>query len=151
VCLALLACQQPVIGERVDRDAVSEGPAIVIEDASFDLHGHPVATFSVTMDGVPLLLDGVLALAPRFTFATLTSHPVDGLRAWKSQVLVGTIVPKVRPSGPGTPDPEVLTSVAQPGAETPSAFVDLGGGRYRYVFRTALSGFDPDETQRVGV
>ncbi len=151
MCLALLACQQPVIGERVDRDAVSDGPAIVIEDASFDLHGHPVATFSVTMDGVPLLLDGVLALAPRFTFATLTSHPVDGLRAWKSQVLVGTIVPKVRPSGPGTPDPEVLTSVAQPGAETPSTLVELGGGRYRYVFRTALSGFDPDETQRVGV
>jgi hypothetical protein len=61
----------------------------VIEEAQVDLHGHVIATFSVTQDEVPFALSEVTALDPRFTLATLSAHPVDGLRAWKSQLLNG--------------------------------------------------------------
>jgi len=150
LCLATMACEQPTIGERVNGASVSDGPAIVIEDGSLDLHGHAVATFSVTKDDLPLALDEVTALAPRFTLATLTSHPEDGLRAWRSEILNGTTIAKLRPSGPATLDADVLTSVQQPGAETPTSLVELGGGRYRYVFATVLPSFNPDETIRIG-
>ncbi len=151
LCVALLACQQPVVGERVTGPAPSEGPSIVIDEAWIDLHGHVVATFTVTNDEVPLGVDDVTALEPRFTLATLSAHPVDGIPSWKSQLLTGPqVAARVPPGGPGTPDPDVLTSVRQPGFETPTSLIDLGGGRFRYVFAIALSDFDPDETIRVG-
>jgi OmcA/MtrC family decaheme c-type cytochrome len=124
----------------------------VLESASLDLDDHVTATFTASRDGVPLAVDAMTALSPRFTLATLTAHPVDGLREWKSQLLTGSqTAAKLPPTGPGTPDPEILTSARQPGYETPASFVDLGGGRYRYVFANALVGFDPDETVRVGM
>jgi OmcA/MtrC family decaheme c-type cytochrome len=151
LCLAAVACEQPVVGARVAALAPGEGPRIAIEDAQLDLHGHVVATIQVTQDDVPLLLSEVQALDPRFTLATLTAHPVDGLRAWKSQILNGPQVAASLPtSGPGTPSAGVLTGVRQPGAETPAALLDLGDGRFRYVFVTAVTSFDPDETLRVG-
>jgi hypothetical protein len=83
----------------------------------------------------------VTALVPRFTLATLKVHPVDRLPAWKSQLLTGAqVAARLPPAGPGTPDPDVITSARQPGYETPASFVDLGGGRYRYVFANALTG-----------
>ena len=151
LCLAALACQQPAVGTRAEAAAPTEGPRIVIEHALPDLHGHVVATFSVSQDDVPLLRADVEALDPRFTLATLSAHPVDGLRAWKSQLLNGPqVAVALPPSGPGTPAALVLANVRQPGAETPASLVDLGDGRFRYVFTTALTAFDPDETIRVG-
>lgn len=153
LCLSAVACQQPAVGAHVtDGAAQSTGPSIVLEDAWLDLHGHVVATFSVMQDDLPLSLDDVNALAPRFTLATLTDQPVDGFRAWKSLLLTGSqVAAKLPPGGPGTPDPEILTSARQPGSEAPASFIDLGNGRYRYVFADALTGVDPDETIRVGV
>jgi OmcA/MtrC family decaheme c-type cytochrome len=152
LCLAAAACQQPVVGAKALGAAPSEGPRIVIEDAFVDLHGHVVTTFSVSQDEVPLSLAEVNGLSPRFTVATLSAHPVDGLRAWKSQLLTGSqTAPSLPPSGPGTPPGLVITGARQPGSETPATLVDLGDGRYRYVFLNALAAFDPDETVRVGV
>ncbi len=152
LCLSAVACQQPAIGAHVtDSAAQSAGPSIVLEEAWLDLHGHVVATFAVTQDDLPLSLEDVKALAPRFTLATLTQHPLDGLPEWKSQLLTGSQVATNLPTGGPGSDPEILTSARQPGSETPASFVDLGNGRYRYVFANALSGLDPDETVRVGV
>jgi OmcA/MtrC family decaheme c-type cytochrome len=150
--LALVACQVPEVGDRTSGAATSRGPRIAIEEASVDLHGHVVATFTVSERDLPIGIDEVFALAPRFTLATLKDHPVDGLRAWESQLLTGAqVAARLPPAGPGTPDPEILTSVRQPGYEIPAALVDLGSGRYRYVFAIASSPVDPDETIRVGV
>jgi OmcA/MtrC family decaheme c-type cytochrome len=152
VVLGAIACQQPTVGERTSSALPTEGPKIALEDGSVDLHGRVVATFSLSQDGIPLALDEVKALDPRFTLATLSGHPVDQLRAWKSQLLTGTTVKYLAPSGPGTPQGNVLTNVKQPSYEKPgSALIDLGGGRYRYVFANPLSSFDPDETVRIGL
>jgi OmcA/MtrC family decaheme c-type cytochrome len=152
LCLSVVACREPQVGEGKDAGTTFVGTRILLEDAWLDLHGHVVATFSVTDDALPLSLDEVTALRPRFTLATLSENPVDGLRAWRSRLLTGSqVAARLPPAGPGTPDPDVLTSARQPGAETPAAFVDLGGGRFRYVFAGALSPLDPDETIRVGV
>jgi OmcA/MtrC family decaheme c-type cytochrome len=155
LALALMiagACREPTVGEREGGRAPAPGPRIVLEDAWLDLHGHVVVTFAATDDEVPLPLDDVMALEPRFTLATLTAHPVDGIPSWKSQLLTGAqVAPKLPPGGPGTPGPQLLTSVRQPGWEAPASLIDLGGGRYRYVFEDALADFDAGETVRVGV
>ncbi len=152
LCLSGLACQLPTVGERNTGTARGVGTTVVIESASLDLHDHVVATFTATRDGAPLAIDAVTALSPRFTLATLTAHPVDNLREWKSQLLTGSqTAAKLPAGGPGTPDPEILTSARQPGSETPASFVELGDGRFRYVFASALVGYDPDETVRVGM
>ncbi len=152
LCVSLIGCQQPDVGDRATAVAASEGPRIALEDAWLDLHDHPVATFSVTLDGLPLRLDEVKALDPRFTLATLSAHPVDGLSAWRSQLLTGTqTAAQLPPSGPGTPPGAVLSAARQPGSETPATLLDLGGGRFRYVFTGPISPLDPDETVRVGV
>lgn len=122
-----------------------------IEDATVDVHGHVVATFTVSEDELPLDAGAVLGLSPRFTLATLDAHPVDGLRAWRSQLLTGATISALPPSGPGTPDPLVLTTVQQPGTEAPAALTELGDGRLRYTFAAALEAFDPDDTLRVGL
>ncbi|HEX9240999.1 MAG TPA: hypothetical protein VF875_01020 [Anaeromyxobacter sp.] len=151
VLLGAAACQQPTVGDRVTSAAESEGPAMVLEDGSLDLHGRVVATFSVSQDGVPLALDEVKALAPRFTLARLTDHRSgDGQRAWESLLLTGAHVASVvQPGGPD--DPTYLTSVRQPGHEEGTDLVDLGGGRFRYVFSQPLGSFVPTETIRIGV
>ena len=155
ICLVPVGCQQPTVGARATAAAPSEGQRIVLEDARLDLATppHVVATFSVTVDGAPLALAEAKALDPRFTLATLTSHPVDGLRAWKSQLLTGSqTAASLPPSGPGTDPALVVTSARQPGSETPASLTDLGGGRFQYVFATPLpTDFSPDETVRVGV
>jgi OmcA/MtrC family decaheme c-type cytochrome len=152
LCVAGVACQQPVVGKKIAAEAPSDGPRILIEDAWVDLYGHAVATFTVTQDDSPLLLEEVNVLAPRFTLATLSTHPVDGLPAWKSALLTGAqTAAALPPSGPGTPGPLVVAAAQQPGSETPASFVDLGAGRFRYVFASALPAFDPSETVRVGV
>jgi OmcA/MtrC family decaheme c-type cytochrome len=152
LCLAAAACQDPVVGPRTVTPAPTEGPKIELEDGQADLTGHVVATFSVTQDGIPLSLAEVAALDPRFTLATLSVHPVDGIPAWRSQILTGTTVPNLAPSGPGTPASAVLTNVKQPRYEKGAAsLVDLGGGRFRYALTHAISPFDPAQTVRVGV
>jgi OmcA/MtrC family decaheme c-type cytochrome len=151
--LTLQACQQqPAVGARSTPVGPSEGPRIVIENARLDLFDHVVATFSVTQDGAPLGLSDVTTLGPRFTLATLSKHPVDGLLEWKSQLLTGSqTAAALPPSGPGTPPSLVIVKAKQPGSETPASFVDLGDGRYEYVFANALTAYDPAETVRVGV
>ena len=155
LCLAAAGCQSPSVGVRATTAAPSEGPRIVLQDASADLHGHVVATFAVTQDDAPLALAEVRALDPRFTLATLTAHPVDGLRAWKSQLLTGSqTAASLPPSGPGTDPSFVVTNARQPGSETPAVLVDLGGGQFRYVFANPLSAdvlADPTVTIRTGV
>jgi OmcA/MtrC family decaheme c-type cytochrome len=152
LCLSVAACQQPSVGPRNTGATVSAGPKIVLEEARLDLHGHVVATFAVTQADVPISRDELEGLEPRFTLATLADHPVDRLREWKSLLLTGEqIATRLPPSGPGTPDPEILTSARQPGSEASGSFVDLGGGRYRYVFKDALSSVGADDTIRVGV
>jgi OmcA/MtrC family decaheme c-type cytochrome len=149
--LVALACQEPIVGERDAGAVASAGPKLTIDDATLDLHGHVVATFTVTQRDAPLGVEAVTTLEPRFTLATLTDHPVDGLRTWKSQLLTGRqVAARLPPAGPGTPDPDVVTSARQPGSETPQSIVELGVGRYRYVFANALTGLDADETIRVG-
>jgi len=150
LCLAAPACQRPSVGERV-AVAADVGPSIVLEDAWLDLYGHVVATFTASQEGLPLALEEVKALAPRFTLATLADHPVDGFREWRSELLTGSqVAPKLPTGGPGS-DPEILTSARQPGYETTGTFVDLGDGHIRYVFASALTTFDPRGTVRVGV
>jgi OmcA/MtrC family decaheme c-type cytochrome len=147
--LASVACQQPTVGERAAAAAPSEGPKIVIEKGELDLHGHVVATFSVNQDQIPLVLDEVMGLEPRFTLAKLTDHPADGQRTWESLLLTGAhVVPVLQPGGPD--DPDVLTNVRQPGYEE-GPLIDLGGGSYRYLFQQSVTGFVPDETIRIGV
>ena len=88
-----IGCEAPKVGERVTTGAVEgPGPAVVLEEAALDLHGHAVATFRVTQGDRPLALDEALALAPRFTLATLRAHPVDGYPAWESLLLTGAPV-----------------------------------------------------------
>ena len=155
LCLAALGCQQPTVGARASAAAPGEGPRIVIEGARLDVNDppHVVATFSVTRDAVPVTLADARALDPRFTLATLSAHPVDRLRAWRSQLLNGSqTAASLLPSGPGTDPSLVVTSARQPGSETPAsaALTEIGGGRFQYVFATPLSGFLPSETIRVG-
>jgi OmcA/MtrC family decaheme c-type cytochrome len=152
LCLALLACQQPEVGERAQEALEPGGSKIEIEEAWIDLHGHVVATFTVSERDIPLSHEEVMALGPRFTLATLKTHPVDGFPAWKSQLLTGKqVAAKLPPGGPGTPAALVLTNARQPGFEAPSSLVDLGAGRFRYVFQNALTEFVPEEVVRVGV
>jgi OmcA/MtrC family decaheme c-type cytochrome len=147
---ALAGCRAPVVGERAGGTATVRGPRVAIEDAWLDLHGHVVATLSVTDDEVPLSLDEVTALGPRFTLARLADHPADGLPAWESLLATGKrVVPALRPGGPD--DPDVRADVRQPGYESPASLEDLGGGRFRYVLSAAVPAPDPDETLRVGV
>jgi len=146
---ASAACQQPSVGERLSGATFTEGPKLAVEEVWIDLHGHAVATFSLAQDEVPLTLEEVTALAPRFTLAKLTDHPADGQRAWESLILTGAqVAPTLQPGGPD--DPEVLTSVRQPGSETGSLLA-LGEGRFRYVFANAVTGFDANDTLRVGM
>lgn len=152
LCLSVAGCERPEVGARAIAAAPSEGPRVVIEDAVPDVQGHVIVTFSVVQDDLPLSLAEVTALGPRFTLATLGFHPVDGLRAWRSQLLTGSqTAASLPPSGPGTPAGLVVTGARQPGGETPAALLDLGDGRFRYTFTKALSGFDPDDTVRVGL
>ncbi len=148
LCLSGPGCQQPAVGDRAS-GAWAAGPRIELEEAWLDLYGHPVATFTVAADDLPLSLDEVTALAPRFTLATLTTHPVDGLSEWRSELLTGVqTAPRLPTAGPW--DPDAISSARQPGSETPASLVDLGGGRFRYVFAKALTTFDPDDTMRIG-
>jgi OmcA/MtrC family decaheme c-type cytochrome len=149
--LCLCACAEPEVGARVAMTTPSEGPRIVVEDATVNLHGHVVVTFVVTQDDLPLSLADVTALAPRFTLATLSTHPVDGLPAWTSQLLTGSqTATSLPPAGPGTPAALVVAGARQPGAESGAAFDEIGPGRFRYVFQATLAA-DPDDTVRVGV
>lgn len=153
LCLGTAACQQPKVGARVTAATAPEGARIVIEDARVDLDTppHVVVTFAVTQDQVPVSLEDVPVLDPRFTLAALSAHPVDGLRAWRSQILNGSqTAASLPPAGPGTDPSLVVTSARQPGSETPSIITDLGGGRFQYVFVTPLSGVSAAETVRVG-
>jgi OmcA/MtrC family decaheme c-type cytochrome len=154
LCVSLFACRQPLVGERMG-EATATGTRIALEDASLDLFGserHVVATFTVTYDDVPLRADEVLALAPRFTLAILRENPVDGFPAWESRLLTGAQVAKrLPPGGPGTPAALVLTNARQPGSEAAAALVDLGGGRFKYVFADPLTDFLAQDVLRVGV
>jgi OmcA/MtrC family decaheme c-type cytochrome len=152
LCLTLVACEPPEIGARTQGAVEPLGTKIEIVDAWVDLHGHVVATFTVSDEDLPVGLAEVLALRPLFALATLKDHPVDGLRAWKSELLTGRqVAPQLPPGGPGTPPGAVLTNARQPGYEEAASLVDLGDGRFRYVFENALAEFDPTETVRVGV
>jgi OmcA/MtrC family decaheme c-type cytochrome len=152
------------VGEKVTAAAESDGPTIVLEDGELDLHGHVVATFTVTQDGLPLALAEVKALVPRFTLARLTDHASgDGQRGWESLLLTGPAYPPFLPSfrlgDPNDPnDTNVVALARAPGSEPVAgadpdalALVDLGGGQFRYVFSQPLATFVPSETIRIGV
>ncbi len=151
LCLVASGCEQPSVGARSGAPAPTEGPRIAIDDATVDLHGHVVVTFSASEEGLPLALAEVTALAPRFTLATLGVHPLDGFPAWKSELLTGSAISSLPLSSPATPEVLPLSNVKQPGSESSGQLVGLGGGRFRYVFANALVGLDADATVRVGM
>jgi OmcA/MtrC family decaheme c-type cytochrome len=154
VASCIAACQQPQVGSRAATATASEGQRVAIEDASVDVHDRVVVTFRATQDGAPLGGDGVLALAPRFTLASLDDHPADGYRAWRSELLTGPqLIPTLPLGSPSDPTPLFLTSVMQPGSEAAAALTSLGDGRFRYTLATPLADLASrsDHTFRVGL
>jgi len=111
-----------------------------------------VVALTLSQGGVPLSRDAALALRPGFTLAAVSTHPVDGLAAWKSLLLTGgQTAAQLPPSGPGTPPGLVVPNARQPGSESSGTF-DGADGAFTYVFASALpAGFSPAETLRVGV
>jgi len=114
--------------------------------------GHVWAEMQVTKDDLPLDGAALAELRPAFTLAGLAREPVSDLPAWRSYLPLGRQrIARLPVAGPGTPDAAVLLDVRQPGAEEAQP-EDLGGGRFRHVFATALpAGFSINETLRVGV
>lgn len=147
-----LACKRPIVGDPTKSAQVAGGPQIAISDASIGGDGHLAVSFKLTQGGTPLSLAAAAALKPAFTLAALSTHPVDGLAAWKSLLLTGAqVAPSLPPGGPGTPAAAVITNARQPGSER-NGTLDGADGSFRYVFANALPpDFDPSETLRVGV
>jgi OmcA/MtrC family decaheme c-type cytochrome len=144
-------CKRPAVGAGASSATVA-GPEVSITSSSVDGTGHVVVGLTITAGGAPLSREAALALAPTFTLAAVSTHPVDGLSAWKSLLLTGKqTVPALPPSGPGTPPAAVIANAQQPGSEKNGTFSG-GDGEFTYVFANAVPGsFDPAETLRVGV
>jgi OmcA/MtrC family decaheme c-type cytochrome len=151
-CSVLAGCKQPVVGA-AQQSAQVGGPAVEISGASVDPTGHVVVSLRVTNGGIPVATrEEVAALAPTFTLAALSTHPVDGLASWKSLLLTGwQVAPTLPPGGPGTPPEKVLVDARQPGYENAGALTGADGA-FTYVFANAVPvGLSPTETLRVGV
>ncbi len=146
------ACSAPVVGP-VQSAQSAGGVAVEITGASVDGTGHLHVALRMTDGGVPIATrDAAAALAPTFTLAAVSVHPVDGGSAWKSLLLTGRQTsPQLPPGGPGTPPAQVLANVRQPGAESDGT-LEGADGTFTYVFASSLpAGFDDQETLRVGV
>jgi OmcA/MtrC family decaheme c-type cytochrome len=141
----------PRVGPPVGTAPPPAGLVVELVDAGVQ-DEHVWAELVVTKDDLPL--DGVALaeLRPAFTLAGLGREPVSDLPAWRSYLPLGPQrIARLPVAGPGTPVADVLVDVRQPGAEE-ALPEDLGGGRFRYQFTTALpAGFSPAETLRVGV
>jgi len=147
-------CTGPEVGTEVVGAAPSTGYRITLEAATLDAaEAHAVVTFSLTLDGAPGTPDDVANARPAFTLAGLLTDPVSGLATWQSYLLTGAGTLLQLPlGGPGTPANLVLKNAQQPGAETTGRLDDLGGGRFRYTYATALpGGTDVTRTMRAGV
>lgn len=145
-----LGCKGPALGP-VAAPAPT-GPAVEISGATIE-SGRVRVALRFTKGGVPVsTVDDALALAPAFTLAALSKHPVDGLEAWKSLLLTGRqTAAQLPPGGPGTPPAQVLANVRQPGSESDGTLAGSGGA-FTYVFANALPGdLAASETLRVGV
>jgi OmcA/MtrC family decaheme c-type cytochrome len=126
---------------------------VEITGATIESTGHVRVALRLTDGGAPVpTRDAAAALAPAFTLATLSVHPVDGLAAWKSLLLTGRqTAAQLPPGGPGTPPAQVLPNARQPGSESDGTLAGSDGA-FTYVFANALpAGFDPAQTLRVGV
>jgi OmcA/MtrC family decaheme c-type cytochrome len=155
--LAAGGCRRPVVGPRAEAQAAT-GPSLEITAASLDEAGHVVVSLRIADAGAPIATaEEALALAPAFTLAALSPHPVDGLAAWRSLVPTGAqTVAQLPPGGPGTPPEQVLAAVRQPGADTEGA-LEGDDGTFTYRFAKPPLGadglpatLDPAETLRVG-
>jgi hypothetical protein len=150
---ALAACPQPRVGAPAQSGQGVGGPKIEITGASVDGAGHVVAALRITRGGTPVAtVEEAAALAPKFTLAALSVHPVDGLAAWRSLLLTGAqTIASLPPGGPGTPATAVVTNVKQPGAESSGTLAGAAGA-FTYAYATALpADLDPSQTLRVGV
>jgi OmcA/MtrC family decaheme c-type cytochrome len=151
-CGALAGCKQPALGAAQQAQEVN-GPAIEIASASVAETGHVVVSLRVTNGGIPVATsEEVATLAPTFTLAALSVHPVDGLASWKSLLLTGwQVAPKLPPGGPGTPPDKIVENARQPGYESTGTLTG-GDGAFTYVFANELpTGSVETETLRVGV
>jgi OmcA/MtrC family decaheme c-type cytochrome len=145
-------CKAPVVGAAASGQSAG-GAAVEITGATVDATGHVRVALRMTDGGVPVpTRAAAAALAPTFTLAALSVHPVDGLDAWKSLLLTGRqTAPRLPPGGPGTPTEQVLANVRQPGAESDGT-LEGSDGTFTYLFANALpAGFVPAETLRIGV
>jgi OmcA/MtrC family decaheme c-type cytochrome len=152
LCLAAaLGCKRPVVGEPTKSATLAGGPEISITGASLGGDGHLTVAFTLSQGGAPLSKDAAIALLPSFTLAALSTHPVDGLAAWKSLLQTGLqTAPQLPPGGPGTPPAAVLSNVRQPGSENDGT-LDGADGAFTYRFSNAVpAGFVASETLRVG-
>jgi OmcA/MtrC family decaheme c-type cytochrome len=152
-CLAgPIGCKRPIVGAPTKSGQLAGGPEIAITGATVGLDGRVTVGLTLSRAGLPLSLDAALALGPAFTLAELSTHPVDGLAAWKSLLLTGSeTAVQLRPAGPPTPPALVVSSARQPGIDVGGAF---GGadGAFTYAFSSPLPpGFVPTDTFRVGV
>ena len=145
-------CKRPVVGEPTTSSQVAGGPEIVIADATVLATGRVRVGLRMQEGGVPLSREAALALKPTFTLAAVSTHPVDGLAAWKSLLLTGSqTAVELPPSGPGTPAAAVVANARQPGTESTGTF-DGADGEFTYEFANTLPpGFVATETLRVGV
>jgi OmcA/MtrC family decaheme c-type cytochrome len=142
----------PRIGPPAGQAPPPAGLVVEIVAAGVQVDGHAWAELVVTKDDLPLDGAALAELRPAFTLAGLGVEPVSGLPAWRSYLPLGPQgIARLPVAGPGTPDAQVLLGVRQPGAEEAHP-QDLGDGRFRHVFETALPvGFSAAETLRVGV
>ncbi|HET8539113.1 MAG TPA: OmcA/MtrC family decaheme c-type cytochrome [Anaeromyxobacter sp.] len=151
-----------MVGPPAQSAQEAAGPKIEITGATINLTGQVVATLRVTRGGVPVATPGeVSALGPMFTLAGLSTHPVDGVAAWRSFLLTGgQTIPSLPLDPPGAGSRTALTAVKQPGAEATGTLAGANG-TFTYTYRNALPAsacptldrqcFDQTETIRVGV
>jgi OmcA/MtrC family decaheme c-type cytochrome len=148
----ITACKRPIIGEPTKSAQLAGGPAVTLTGAAVGGDGRVTVSLTVSRAGVPLSRDAALALGPAFTLAELSTHPVDGLLAWKSLILTGSeTVAQLRPAGPPTPPALVVPNARQPGSDSGGTFAGTDG-EFTYTFTDPLpGGFVPTDTLRIGV
>jgi OmcA/MtrC family decaheme c-type cytochrome len=173
----IAACKQPVVGAPAQAAQTTSGARIEITGARVDTltdGKHVVATLRITRGGIAVgTLDEVAALQPMFTLAGLSTHPGDGLSAWRSFLRTGAqTIPSLPLNGVAATATTVLTKydldgqpLKQPGAESAGTWAGADG-TFTYTYANALPAgcpaapaprpndrmcFDPAETLRAGV
>lgn len=106
----------------------------VVETAGVGADGRPFAELRLyDAAGAPIPIEG---WETRWTLAVFTPDPATGASAWTSLIFRDAMGP--------------FGTTQQPATETGEVFEDLGDGRFRYTYQTALpAGYDPNATYRI--